>query len=274
MRQFVLPVAALAIAATIYAGGLQVAAKAGDLPKVPELLKAGDPIDGVGELGRTALLEAVANGRVDIVRTLLLAGANASKPDADGHAARWFAHELRDAGERSTISLLLDLRGGEKEDNPWTLQYAASHGQTSVVEMRLKMGANPNLPGAGGNRALEIACLKGNEPIVELLLQHGADPKLRTPAGSTALHDAALSGGRRIGEMLLAHGAQIDAKDADLGATPLYVAAAFGQADFAKMLIGHGASTKIVTKSGKSVLQAARESRLAEIVALCSDATR
>jgi ankyrin repeat protein len=155
-----------------------------------------------------------------------------------------------------------------RETDPWTLQYAAAHGQVSLLDMLLKMGLDVNAKGSSGNRALDIACLKGNHAIVKILLDSGADVKLRNTVGTTPLHDAALNGNAAVGELLLAHGAEIDATDPETGATPLYNAASFGKADFARLLIAKGAKTDVKVKSGKSVLDAAKANGMTGIIAL------
>jgi uncharacterized protein len=155
-----------------------------------------------------------------------------------------------------------------RETDPWTLQYAAAHGQVSLAEMLLKMGVDVNAMGSNGNRALDIACLKGNAAIVKILVENGADVKLRNTAGTTPLHDAALSGNATVGEILLAHGAEIEATDPETGATPLYDAVSFSKTEFAKLLIAKGAKMDVKLKSGKSILDAAKANGLSDVVTL------
>ena len=155
-----------------------------------------------------------------------------------------------------------------RETDPWTLQYAAAHGNIGLLEMLLKLGWDVNQKGSRGNRALDIACLKGNAEIAKALIDHGADVKLRNSGGTTPLHDAALGGNPAVGELLLAHGAEMEAVDPESGATPIYNAAAFGKAEFVKMLIAKGAKTDSRLKSGKTALDAARDNGFTEIVKL------
>jgi len=161
-----------------------------------------------------------------------------------------------------------------RETDPWTLQYAAAHGQANLAEMLLKLGVDVNEKGSNGNRALDIACLKGNAAFVKILVENGADVKLRNSSGTTPLHDAALSGIAAVGEILLAYGAEIDATDPETGATPLYNAVSFGKAEFAKLLIAKGAKKNVKLKSGKSILDAAKANGLTEIVTLLQNRDR
>lgn len=153
-----------------------------------------------------------------------------------------------------------------RETDPWTLQYAAAHGQVSLIQMLLKLGLDVNEKGSSGNRALDIACLKGNVAIVKILVENGADVKLRNSAGTTPLHDAALSGDAAVGEILLARGAEIDAADPETGATPLFDAVSFGKREFAKLLIAKGAKKDVKLKSGKSILDAAKVAGLSDLM--------
>src|SRR6185312_15291389 len=149
-----------------------------------------------------------------------------------------------------------------RETDPWTLQYAAAHGQVSLAEMLLKLGLDVNGRSAKGNRALDIACLKGNAAVVKTLVEHGADVKLQNSAGSTPLHDAALSGNAEVGEILLTHGAALDAFDPETGTTPLYNAVSFGKAEVTKLLTSKSANKNAKLKSGKTILDAAKASGL------------
>jgi len=163
----------LLLVSLLSAGDLQIAARIGEAETIRRLLATGIDINSSGEHGRTALHEAVIAGRLDIVELLLANGANRRTLDDDRRTPLALAHGLIDQSLRSQIVTAL-VQGiplyQPKESDPWSLQYAASRGQVSVVEMLIKLRVDVNAVGSNGNRALNIACLKGNVQMVELLL--------------------------------------------------------------------------------------------------------
>lgn len=70
----------------------------------------------------------------------------------------------------------------------WTaLHFASRAGQTAVVDLLLKQGANPNLAEKEtGTTPLHLACLNGNRRVIRLLLTHGADKSIKSKHGNTA----------------------------------------------------------------------------------------
>jgi uncharacterized protein len=168
----------------------------------------------------------------------------------------------------SVFFLALALAAGISEKNPWSLQYAASHGQVNVISMLVGLGVDTNAVGSEGNRALDIACLKGDVASTQVLVEHGADPKLRNKTGSTPLHDAALSGNSRLIELLTAHGADVNAVDTESASTPLHYAASFGRFDAVKILLRLGANRAAKDSKGLTALDVAEHNDHPEIIRL------
>jgi len=185
----------------------------------------------------------------------------------------FFAAQYPDAGvSAAMVGLLLATRVSVPQENDqWTLHYAAVHGSVSVGQMLIGLGSDVNAVGSSGNRPLDLACLKGSAEFVKLLLAHGANVNARDKDGITALHNAALGGNPEVGALLLAAGADLEARETDSGATPLYYAVSLSRTEFARFLILHGASTTAPTKAGKTILQAATENHLSEIIELVKD---
>lgn len=133
--------------------------------------------------GATPLMVAVAYLEVDLVRTLLAAGADPSLGLADGHTPLMVA-----AGANV-----------EKEARPSDLaRWNVTDADTPLV---------PRDPQA-------------IETVVQLLLAAGTSPRDTGPGGQTALHVAAADGHVGVIRALVARGAVIDAADAQ-GQTPL-----------------------------------------------------
>lgn len=162
---------------------------------------------------------------------------------------------------------------GIREEDPWSIQYAARHHQRSVISMLIGMRVDLNAQGSDGNRALDIACLQGDAPITRLLLEHGADPNLRNKTGSTPLHDAALNGNKEVIDLLLAHKANMNAiADAD-GSTPLHYAASMGRLEAVKTLVDHGADVTLKNAKGLTAIQLAEKNGFTDISQFLSHAS-
>jgi ankyrin repeat protein len=113
--------------------------------------------------GFTALMRAARNGHVEVVRTLLKAGADP---------------EMKD-----------------RAINGWTALIHATHkNQTETAIALLEGGANPDSRKPGRMTALIQAAGKGNVRLVRALLAHGANPRLAHTDGATPLLRA-VSGG-------------------------------------------------------------------------------
>jgi ankyrin repeat protein len=182
-----------------------------------------DPTPG----GLTALLYATRDGRIEIVRSLLAAGADKNRADVNKISPLLMAI----TNDRPDVAVLLMERGAEvNAADFWgrTPLWAAvemrnleigRNGEhnvnrataTKVIEALLERGANPNartaevpptrrfIMGLGdlswvdftGQTPFLRAALSGDVAVMKLLLAKGADPNLATFAGTTALMAAA-----------------------------------------------------------------------------------
>ena len=156
------------------------------LAKNPDLASAKNP------LGEPALNLAVNNGKREIARALLEAGADANSDTPRlglplTNAACYWDKEL--------VELLLDggaeidrlsMRGGES-----ALLSACGSAKYDTVRLLLARGANLNLTDKDGSTALHMAIIRyphrfdERERIVKLLIEHGIDVSVRNDAGRT-----------------------------------------------------------------------------------------
>lgn len=137
--------------------GLHVALLEGMPVAAAELLKAPQlDVNVLNNAGESILMMAALKSHVDVARTLIERGAAINK---DG----------------------------------WTpLHYAATGGNTDIMNMLLDKGAQLDARSPNGTTPLMMAARYGSTKAVELLLQKGADPKLTNEQKLTALDFARL----------------------------------------------------------------------------------
>ncbi|MDE2711193.1 MAG: ankyrin repeat domain-containing protein [Acidobacteriota bacterium] len=163
------------------------------------------------------LLAAARDGHVEVVRSLLKAGADVNAARGDGLTA---------------------------------LHLAAEGGHQAVAEALVGAGATIDAgTRIGGYTPLQMAARGGHGAVALHLLEAGADPNARTTnTGVTALHLAAgATGGGSAVTALLDHGADPNAREGSAGQTPLFFAAAANRAAAVTALLSAGADPGITT---------------------------
>lgn len=227
--------------------------------QIVELLleRSADP-NGHGTLA--PMRNAVRNNQPAILSLLVKHGADLNAP---------FATQLTEDGTLPLDTLLTSTDFGAP------LHIAAARSDTRMLEMLLKLGADPNLAEQRtGLTALHIALYpakamenpnsmyKGNPEAVPILLKAGAKPDPETkacpltngsrqgtptlPAGNTPLTFAVKSGNLASAEILIEAGAS--ARRSGL------LAQAIGQHEMLQLLLKHGANSNEETDRGDSVL--------------------
>ena len=134
------------------------------------------------------------------------------------------------------------------------LHDASAQGNQRMVELLLRLGADPNVKTSGGHTPLycvanECRATHGGN-IVRVLVQAGAQVDARSRAQqSTALHMAARRGNTEVAKALVECGADIHARD-KAGDTPLQRAKNCRKTDVASLLVSRGADTRLRSGSG------------------------
>ena len=152
-----------------------------------------------------------------------------------------------------------------------TLLHAASAcGSFALVELLLRVGADPNVADGGGHTALySVANQCGTSEgasVVRILADAGADVNADDGVKRcTPLHMAARRGNARVAAALLDCGADIEARDS-LGETPLRRAVNCNKPEVAALLIGRGANVHSVGSKGLTPLSAARTRAMKEVL--------
>lgn len=138
---------------------LTLAARAGELQVVRELLRRGADGDRSGLHGQTPLGAAASAGHDLVVQDLLRAGARVSLPGAGGQSA---------------------------------LHLAARGGHLKAMRQLIQAGADVHAVNQGGRHALAEAALFGQTEAMALLVQAGVSASEPDQQGLNALHAAAL----------------------------------------------------------------------------------
>lgn len=157
---------------------LVVAARAGDVGRVRELVEDGAYLDALGSSGETALAAALDAGHDAVVRLLRAVGARGAGPalaQAAGRGDLEAVRRLLASGEPA------DAAAADRAGRRFVpLHRAAMRGHPEVVRELLAAGAAIDARVGGGpppwdRSALHLAAAAGHRTVVELLLAAGAD---------------------------------------------------------------------------------------------------
>jgi ankyrin repeat protein len=241
-------------------------AQRGSADAVRELVAAGTPLNGRGEMDRTPLMWAAQRGNVGMLHTLLEAGAG--EQDARGIAAALaIAGQSKNQEVVNTLLTFGSSTGFRDDQGQTMLMLAAASGVLTVVDQVLKEHPNVNAKDKNGRTAL-MAASRGNDStkspeidrawVVRILLEAGADPNIRDEDGNTALIDATEDS--KVVLVLLQGGANINAQNR-AGQTALINCAS---PEVAWVLLANHADTSMRDADGKTALDLARQYRLRE----------
>ena len=170
--------------------------------------------------------------------------------------------ELRFARDRAVFAHVLALMMGGGNDA--LLKY--------VEREILADPALANVHSRYGRILLHDASAQGNLRMVELLLRLGADPNVTTSSGHTPLYCVAnecrVTGGGNIVRALVRAGAPVDARSRAKQCTALHMAARRGNTEVAEALVDCSADIHARDKAGDTPLQRARNCHKTGVVSL------
>ena len=220
--------------------------------------------DGVAALQRFIVHRSAL---VDEIKKLLQDGASAEIFDNVEMSPLHFAAFY---GDTQVVQLLLkygaNIEASLKGDQSTALILAVGQGHISVVQTLLLYKANVNACDGQGLTALMYAVGQGFIEIAEMLVTSGANLEIK---GSTqlltALHFAIITKNLKLVQLLLAHGADVNAQEIH-GRTSLEEAFAFKDPEIIKTLILYGADVHSLMKDGVTSLHAAVDLELLEVV--------
>jgi ankyrin repeat protein len=213
------------------------AVKAGDLPRVRELLEQDPSLAGVRtDEGYSAVTFAAYFGRDDIVDLLLRHGASL---------------DVFEAAIVGDVNRLVERLDAEPvlvhafSHDGWTPLHLAAHfGRTKAVQYLLVQGADPNAVSKNETATVPVISAAagrsaGKLAAIEALLAGGADVNGTDPHGHTALHVAAMDGQLELAELLLDRGAAVNARTKERK-TPLAMAREAGKSNVVSFLEQRG----------------------------------
>ncbi|MGL9779768.1 MAG: ankyrin repeat domain-containing protein, partial [Wolbachia sp.] len=187
------------------------------------------------------LFNAVQNGKIDEVKSLISDGADVNAYDgSQGNSLYWaikndhldIAKVLLDNGadfiaydssrERHVSNKHEEV---EAEHCKVSLHLAAKLGDLQAVKTLANKG-DVDVQNDKGETPLHFAALYGKEEVAALLLNKEANVNAKDQIGRTPLHFAALYGKEEVAALLLNKEANVNAKD-QIGRTPLHFAALY-----------------------------------------------
>ena len=200
--------------------------------------------------GRSPLMLAATNGRLEIVKLLISYGADIYLRDNERRTALQHAAY----NNHSDIMAYLLEHGAniddEKSTNNPLLHVVCRLAYIGPIKVLLKFGFDVNARSTNqGRTPLHVATVHDNVDIVRLLLDAGADIEDQADSERRAIHYAARHGLPDVLELLLRRGAQIEALNID-NETALHEAIFNEHVDAVRLLLEHGANAEALDKDG------------------------
>jgi ankyrin repeat protein len=167
---------------------------------------------------------------------------------------------------RSLIAQKVDVNAAEP-DGTTALHWAAHMGDSAIAEMLIKAGANVKAVTRDGATPYALALNKGNAQVIELLLKNGEDPKA-VIAGEPALMMVARAGNPEAVKALLARGADPNVAEPSRKQTAMMWAASEGNTAAVKVLLEAGANINARSKAPKPGMPGGRIPRINDPIGL------
>ncbi len=237
---------------------LVTAARVGDVNRVKLELANGTDVNSPDPAsGRTALMWAARENKVEVIPVLLEAKAALEAKDRVGKAPLALAAE-NGALEAATLLLAAGADVNARDNLQGSaLLWAAGLGTPATVRLMLDKGAEINIRDSNGMTPLLWSAGIGNPETVAVLLERKPDLTVAdNVTGDTALMRAVRSGKAESVSLLIAAGADVNVHN-QRGETPILIAAATGGAPKVKLLLDAKADTSVKNLQGMSVAEIA-----------------
>ena len=218
---------------------LMMAALEANLDEVKRLVEQGANIEETDDTGSTPLMWAVQGGDIEIVNFLLDSGADVGA--VGGRDATAFMIAVISGKEDIGVRLLEAgaTFGGELSYQQDYLEYAAAHGQATMVRALIQYGANLR---ESGSDALCFAIKSRHIEVAKVLIEAGADVNQRGNLGNDLpIIHALQTQDQAMVQLLVENGAELNRKDRADRASIVYYAVQTGQPSIVSYLLDIGA---------------------------------
>eukprot|EP00163_Fabomonas_tropica_P016530 TRINITY_DN2960_c0_g2_i3.p1 TRINITY_DN2960_c0_g2~~TRINITY_DN2960_c0_g2_i3.p1 ORF type:complete len:3332 (+),score=486.18 TRINITY_DN2960_c0_g2_i3:638-9997(+) len=254
---------------------LHFAAGCGSPAATRILLKNNADPNVVNSRGYTPLHLACEYGSKECVNLLLHSGARMDSANENGLTPYQLAVEHQHTSVAQFLRERLQRRAEPIQDiviqthaSPLH-SLVAKNNQALLRSMLVRNEAPVGERDVRKNTVIHIAAIEGNTEILTLLLKFGADINAGGQEGLSALHLAVLHNRAHVIHCLGRAGAEIDIPDPE-GRTPLFYAAREGNIACTRALVYRGADPKRQNEDGVTPQQIARELIHQEIYDLLS----
>uniref|UniRef100_A0A182MM47 RING-type E3 ubiquitin transferase n=1 Tax=Anopheles culicifacies TaxID=139723 RepID=A0A182MM47_9DIPT len=191
--------------------------------------------------GKTSLQVAAHQGHVELVKYLLMAGANVNVTDKEGDST---LHYAAFGNQPEVMRVLLQHNASIDELNSAhcsALHISAHKKPPHCVKVLLEFGANVNVQDAYGDTALHDAIGKENIEVVEMLCGCPTlDLTIRNHRGFNVLHHASLKGNVHATRHIIRLARQLMNVRKDDGFSALHLAALNGHTRIIEVLVQEG----------------------------------
>ena len=252
---------------------LHLAAASGHQGVIKLLIKAGASLNISDKNGFTPLAYAVREGKIEIVRILV---------DAKADADFWGTSHppLHVASEQGGVEIMSFLL--ENGANPYTtdvsgntpLHLAARAGNRDAIQVLLDAGVDCDWPNGDSATPLLLAAEKGHFDIMAMLCEAGAMPTVCDESDSTPLHKAAMNGHLEAVNLLIEKEGDVLANDYR-SQVPLHLAAQNGKAEIVERLLNQkkrSAQVKAINEEEETALHLASRNKHKKVLSILLDA--
>jgi ankyrin repeat protein len=156
---------------------LMEAVNQGRIEKIELLIAQGEDVDARDSYGNTALILAARSGRSEIVRLLLDNGAEVHQKDNVGNTPLIDSARYASESAIDVIRILISKGADVQAENIYSntaLMNAVRSGQIEVVELLLREGADINARSKTGQTPLKLATDSLRKDVIAILTDYGA----------------------------------------------------------------------------------------------------